>query len=105
MEVSVAELSIDFVGGDGSYLQSLGDYLDAIGISARRSGNSLFVSASSSDECTRLGVSIADFISSRHESFPLHVDGPGAETTLHQLHTSDDARVISSILAASAFLI
>jgi hypothetical protein len=101
----MAEVAVDFVGAESSLVDSLEGHLVNHGVAARRVGDAVMLTASSLAECDRLGEVIAAFVGAQSATSPLHMDGPGAESTLYQLQTDEDARVISGYLAASAFLI
>jgi hypothetical protein len=101
----MAEVAVDFVGAESTLVDSLEGHLARSGVATRREGDTVLVTASSLAECDRLGDVIAAFVATQSTTYPLHMDGPGAETTLYQLRTDEDAKMISGYLAASAFLI
>jgi hypothetical protein len=103
-EATVTTLRIDFTEAADEYLAALEAHLISHGHQVDRTDGSILVSASTIDECNRLGTRIADFIVSRDGAHPLRIDGPGADSTLYELKTWKDAEVIASMCRSAARL-
>jgi hypothetical protein len=102
--VTVAALRIDFTEAPDAYLAALEAHLINHGQQVERADGGVLMTASTFDECHRLGTQIADFIASRDGAYPLRIDGPGADSTLYELKTWKDAEVIASMCRSAAWL-
>lgn len=100
----MASLTIDYVGGDEDLARALHAYFAQHGVSSEVNGISVMTNASTFEQCDQIGRLVADFIEQWDISLPIHIDGPGADNVLYETRTNDDAKVISSCFASSAFL-
>ncbi|NES16771.1 MULTISPECIES: hypothetical protein [Micromonospora] len=101
----MAEVAIEFVGGDPGINSDLEKRLSASGIQTITVDAGVGVRVDGVADSDRIGAVLSSFIGERTDSFKLRLDGPGEEALIHEVRVVADPATLAAFLRAAAYLL